>query len=154
MSRFDSLAPALAAAAPEREVWWVGEEAMAWRESFIELLRSARSPKAHASTPEDCPQSWRIHLHRRDTLSLPRQPIHGRENGGRSPALVIWAVPSEGIAELVDRIGEARRCRPGYEHLTAGLVSPVERTVLFEVGVRAHLQGPRHWRLHARLLGG
>lgn len=63
----------------------------------------------------------------------------------RDAPCVVWAIPSAGIVDLVQRIDHVRHTRPGYCHITAGLASPVERMFLSEVGTAAHVQHPCDW---------
>lgn len=121
----------------ERSLWWVGGEAVAWREAFVLWLCGIDSPRPPEAT-------WRIHLIGRDTLSLPRLTTRWPEQRRDAPC-VVWAIPSSGIVDLVQRIDHVRHTRPGYCHLTAGLASPVERMFLSEVGTAAHVQYPCDW---------
>lgn len=134
--------PTDAAREPDVSVWWMGDDATPWREAFVQWISGTDSPRRLSST-------WRIHAVGRDTRSLPR--IASRWTGVQPVAssIVVWTIPKEGIADLLHRIDHVRHTRPGYIHLSAGLAAPVERRILGEVGIRAHVQHPRDWHNYA-----
>jgi hypothetical protein len=130
---------------PERTVWWVGDEALRWRETFVAWLSGDDSPRPS-------PMTWRIQIVGRGELSLPRVTTHRPNIESVISPWVVWAIPETGVADLVHLVDHVRRTRHGYAHITAGLVSPVERMILSEVGVAAHVQHPRDWSAHRSLL--
>lgn len=138
--------PTHAAQDPDVSVWWIGNNAAAWREAFMEWIRSPDSPRRSPST-------WRIHSVPLKNPVLPR--ITTRWTGVQNPAtsIVVWTIPSIGIADLLQRIDHTRHTRPGYTHLSAGLASPNEQRILSEVGIRSHVQDPRDWKNCRSLFG-
>ncbi|MCM2369389.1 hypothetical protein [Aporhodopirellula aestuarii] len=119
-------------------IWWVGNSNSPWHDEFVRWIIGPDSPR-----PTEA--KWEILYSEDGSPSLPRatgQPIHSPKC---KLGIVVWTVPSHGIAELLKHIAATRRTRPGYAHVTAGLASPAERLLISEFGVVAHIQHPKDW---------
>lgn len=131
--------PMEAAREPGFSVWWMGDDAAAWQEAFVEWIRGADSSRRLSST-------WKIHSVPRDARALPRIAMRWTGVHDAASPIVVWTIPETGVANLLQLIDLARHTRPGYRHLSAGLASPKEQRILREVGIRAHVQHPRDWK--------
>lgn len=119
-------------------LWWVGAEDSPWCEGFRNWVTAA-----HRQTPGE--PTWRIQFVQHDTLRLSKLP-HRTNSGPRGGLeIIVWLIDRQGIVDVFRRIAVVQRTRPGYLHLSTGLVSPVEQRLLSEVGVKGHVQQPHHW---------
>jgi len=112
---------------------------------FVRWTESPDSPRRPEST-------WKLIVADEATPSLPRVTGHATDTQGSMLGLVIWTVPENGISDLLKRIANVCRTKPGYRHITAGLVSPAEQRLLTEVGVTAHVQHAGEWPRCAAVL--
>ncbi|EMI43881.1 hypothetical protein [Rhodopirellula sp. SWK7] len=134
-----------AAPSTELSIWWIGSTDSSLHREFVRWIESPESPRRPEST-------WKLTIADEATPSLPRVFGHATDRHGSIIGIVIWTVPKNGISDLLKRIANVCRTKPGYRHITAGLVSPAEQRLLTEVGVTAHVQHAGEWPRCAAVL--